>query len=57
MFTKADKTLRDLTPNLEEFWKLQTLGITDPLTDEGDDQALQKFSDTVKYENNRYYVT
>ena len=30
-----------MKPNLEEFWKLETIGIKDPINDCDDDQALK----------------
>ena len=43
-------------PDLEKFWCLETIGITDPFNTDDNDQALRKFCDTVKFENGRYYV-
>ncbi|XP_068697571.1 uncharacterized protein [Montipora foliosa] len=46
-----------MKPNLDEFWKLQTIGIKDPINDCDDDQAIQNFHDTVRKTNGRYEVT
>ena len=45
------------TTTLEEFWKLETLGINEPMCVNDDDKALQKFNDTVRFEDGRYQVT
>ncbi|KAL9977210.1 hypothetical protein ACROYT_G014589 [Oculina patagonica] len=45
------------TTTLEEFWKLETLGISEPMCVTDDDEALQKFNDTVRFEDGRYQVT
>ena len=44
-------------PNLESFWSLEAIGITDSPRTCDDDQALENFQKTVRYENNRYFVT
>jgi len=43
-------------PDLERFWCLEVIGIKDPIGINDDDQALQKFCDTVNFEKGRYYV-
>ena len=42
---------------LDEFWKLETIGIKEPINDFDDDQAIQNFYDTVRKINGRYEVT
>ena len=44
-------------PQLEDFWKLETLGISEAVNVNDDDKALQKFNDTVRFEDGRYQVT
>ena len=44
-------------PDLEPFWSLEAIGITDSPQLCEDDQALVNFQKTVKYEDNRYFVT
>ena len=44
-------------PNLDEFWKLETIGIKEPINDCDDDLAIQNFHDTVRKTNGRYEVT
>ena len=46
-----------MKPNLDEFWKLETIGIKDPANDCDDDQAIQNFHDPVRKTNRRYEVT
>lgn len=38
-------------------WKLETLGISEPVSANDDHTALQTFNDTVRFEDNRYQVT
>lgn len=42
---------------LEDSWKVETLGISEPVSANDDDKALQKFNDTVRFEDGRYQVT
>lgn len=42
---------------LEEFWQLETLGIREPVQENEDDKALQKFNETLQFEDGRYQVT
>ena len=44
-------------PNLDDFWKLETIGINDSPLDSDKERALQIFDETLKFENNRYRVT
>ena len=43
-------------PNLEQFWSLESIGITDSPRTLDDDKDLENFEETVRYENNRYFV-
>ena len=47
-----------MKPDLEEFWKLETLGISKPVKsyDSEDQRALEKFKETLLFENGRYTV-
>lgn len=56
VFTCADKYL-PIKPNLEEFWRLETIGIQDKQEDHIDEKVLQHFNETLQYENGRYMVT
>ena len=42
---------------LEDFWNLETIGIKEPFRETDDDLALQRFNESVRFENNRYQVT
>ena len=42
--------------NLEDLWCLETIGIKDSVTMEIDEEALRKFNDTTKFEEDRYQV-
>ena len=53
----AQKPPTEQKPQLEDFWKLETLGISEPVSVNDDDKALQKFNDTVRFEDGRYQVT
>ena len=44
------------TPNLEDFWELETIGIRDPLTLTDDDKALAKFNESICFKDGRYQV-
>uniref|UniRef100_A0A914XS76 Peptidase aspartic putative domain-containing protein n=1 Tax=Panagrolaimus superbus TaxID=310955 RepID=A0A914XS76_9BILA len=48
----------NLDEDVQTFWKLENMGIKDipKITDE-DSLALKQFHDSVKFENNRYYVS
>ena len=56
-FTPLDSSNDFMKPNLEEFWKLETIGIQEPVNDSDDEQAIQKFNDTARKTNGRYEVT
>ena len=42
---------------LEDFWNLETIGIKEPFRETDDDLALERFSESVRFENNCYQVT
>ena len=46
----------DKTPNLEDFWELETIGIKDPLTLTHDDKALAKLNESICFKDGRYKV-
>ena len=54
--TCVDKSL-PMKPNLEDFWKLETIGISDSPDQCDNDVALKKFSETLKYDQGWYSVT
>ena len=43
-------------PPIEDFWRLETIGITDNPRELDDERAVQHFLETVKKENRRYNV-
>ena len=49
--------LSEQKTQLEEFWKLETLGIREPVQENEDDKALQTFNETIHFEDGRYQVT
>ena len=51
------KPVPDHKLQLEDFWKLETLGISESVSSNDDDTALQTFNDTVRFEDGRYQVT
>ena len=46
-----------MKPNLEDFWKLESIGINDSPVKSDNDVALKKFSETLKYDEGRFTVT
>ena len=46
-----------IKPNIEDFWKLEAIGITDSPQDSDKARALQLFNETLKFENDRYRVS
>ena len=44
-------------PDLERFWSLETIGIKDPMSKESDEEAIEKFCSTIKFEEGRYQVS
>ena len=43
--------------NIDDFWRLENIGIKDSVIEVDDDKALQHFNETVTFKENRYYVT
>ena len=50
------ETVLSPDPPLEDFWRLETIGITDNPRQSGDERVVQQFSETVKKKNGRYNV-
>jgi len=53
--------LRQLTvsfkENLEDFWNLESIGVTDdPVHSDEDQRAIKKFKESVKFDGCRYQV-
>ena len=45
--------LENVNPNVDDFWKLETIGIKEPINDCDDDLAIQNSHDTVRKTNRR----
>ena len=54
--TCLDKSL-SMKTNLEDFWKLESIGINYSPVESDNDVALKEFSETLKYDEGRYTVT
>ena len=55
MLTQADKS-PPLKPNMEDFWNMESIGINDCPVELDDNITLNKFKETLRYENGRYTV-
>ena len=55
-FTSVD-TVVPRKPDLEDFWALESIGITDDPESNDDGTAMAKFRDTLKFEDGRYQAT
>ena len=44
-------------PNLEDFWRLESIGINDSPVESDKERALKIFNTTLKFEDERYRVT
>ena len=40
----------------EDFWRLETIGISDPLEITDDDKALETFNSSICFEDGRYQI-
>ena len=54
--TRLDKSL-PTKPNIEDFWRLESIGINDSPVESDNEVARKKFSETLKYEQGRYTVS
>ena len=45
-----------LNPNIEDFWKLETLRIRDLLDLTNDDKALKQFNESIHFTDGRYQI-
>ena len=45
------------SPCLSDFWSLETIGISDPIHIKDDDRTLEKFNNTISYQEGRYFIT
>ena len=55
LITQTDSSL-PLKPNLEDIWRLESIGIQESPTENDDNVALNKFNETLNYEHGRYAV-
>ena len=56
MLTGMDRS-HPVKPNVEDFRRLESIGINDSPVETDDNVALQRFTETLKYDNGRYKVT
>lgn len=56
LMTHADSSL-PLKPNFEDFWRLESIGIQESPIETDDNITLNRFKETLNYENGRYTVT
>ena len=56
MLTVADQSF-PLKPNLEDFWRLASIGINESPVVSDDNITLGKFNETLRYASGRYTVT
>ena len=54
--TSLDKSL-PTKPNIEDFWRLESIGINDSPLESDNEVAQKKFSETLKFEQGRYTVS
>jgi len=54
--TCSDDTVTP-TPNIEDFWNLETLGIRDRLDLTNDDKALKQFNGSIWFTEGKYQIT
>ena len=56
MYTEVDRSL-PLKPNFKDFWRLESIGISDSPVESDNTVAFNKYNETLRYENGRYSVT
>ena len=56
VFSSIDASLPP-SPELEDFWNVESIGIIDKESKSNDDIALKRFRSTLKFDNGRYEVT
>ncbi len=44
-------------PDLEDFWNIESIGITNTPSQSGDSKAMNNFKDTLLFKDQRYQVT
>ena len=55
VFTKTDAAL-PTKPTLEDFWRLESIGIHDTPRDPEEKIVLKQFNEALQYNNGRYNV-
>ena len=48
---------QNASPCLSDFWSLDTIGICDPIHVKDNDRTLDKFNNTICYQEGRYFIT
>ncbi|XP_053395705.1 uncharacterized protein LOC128555912 [Mercenaria mercenaria] len=55
-FTNVDSVV-PVKPDLEDFWRVESIGILDKQNTSDDEMAMKMFLDSLQFENGRYQVT
>ena len=50
------EALVNFSSQVEDFWKCETLGNNNSVAKRGGDKAIQKFTETVQFEDGRYHA-
>lgn len=56
VFTNIDDSV-PTKPDLEDFWNIESIGVTDKPSINDDDVAMETFRNTLKFKDKRYQVT
>ncbi|MCG7879158.1 MAG: reverse transcriptase domain-containing protein [Candidatus Thiodiazotropha endolucinida] len=56
VFTSVDESLPS-KPDLEDFWKLEAIGISENMENTDDERAMKNFRDTLTFRDERYHIT
>ncbi|MEM7375694.1 MAG: hypothetical protein AAF587_44285, partial [Bacteroidota bacterium] len=51
------KNSQHLPPDIDEFWKLESIGISDNPIENDDEKALESFRQSVRFQDGRYHVS
>ncbi|MEM7375621.1 MAG: DUF1759 domain-containing protein [Bacteroidota bacterium] len=51
------KNSQHLPPDIDEFWKLESIGISDNPVENDDENALESFRQSVRFQDGRYHVS
>ena len=55
LFSSSDSSITK-NPNIEDFWRLETIGIHDLPDSTDDETALEQLNSSICFKNSRYYV-